>query len=87
MLARIIHGSLQDSPRICRVCDLRVSLTSLLLGTVGQLLWFECEFSPKLICLSTGFLASSTVWVLVESLGGGVMLEEAGHWGMGLEGR
>lgn len=87
MLASIIHGSLQDSPRICRVCDLRVSLTSLLLGTVGQLLRFECEFSPKLICLSSGSLASSTVWVLVESLGGGVMLEEVGHWGMGLEDR
>lgn len=87
MLASIIHGSLQDSPRICRVCDLRVSVTSLLLGTVGQLLRFECEFSPQLICLSSGSLASSTVWVLVESLGGRVMLEEVGHWGMGLEDR
>lgn len=69
MQTRIIHGSLQDSSRICRVYDLRVSLTSLLLGTVGQLLWFECEFS-KLVCLSTGSLASSTVWVPMELLGG-----------------
>ena len=39
------------------------------------------NFPPKLFCLSTGSLASSTVWVHVESLGGRVMLEEVGHWG------
>lgn len=39
------------------------------------------NFPPKLICLSTGSLASRTVWVPGESLGGGVMLEEVGHRG------
>lgn len=91
MQASIIHGSLQDNPRILFMEASRIILEyvdSVVLGYLW-LVYFLAQlanycglnvnFPPKLICVSTGSLASSTVWVPVESLGGGVMLKEVGH--------